>query len=78
MSSAIRFSASGSGASNQASRSASSRGLVGQPDQALAPWPRIGWWLPGTETSSPSQVVQKTLQCTQPCPVGRQLPRQVA
>ena len=72
-SSATDFSAAWSGAENHASRSASRRGLVGQPNQASCPLPRSGWWLPGTETSRPSQVVQKTFQ--PPCAGGSFLAR---
>ena len=55
----MRFSSSGLAAANHSARSASRRSLVDQPNQPSRPLPRSGWWLPGTETSSPSQVVQK-------------------
>src|SRR5580658_2213963 len=58
----IFFCAARSGASNQAARSSSSFGSVGQPNQAFAPLPRNGKCPPGLATVRPVQEVQNTFQ----------------
>ena len=56
------FCAARSGALNQASRSASIFGIVGQPNHALLPLPRSGKWLAGVNQSRPEKPVQNRFQ----------------
>ncbi|CFP65279.1 Uncharacterised protein [Bordetella pertussis] len=58
----IFFCASRSGALNQSMRSCSRRSLVGQPNQACLPLPRMGRWPAGSRLFGPVLPVNATLQ----------------
>ena len=62
MSAQIALRTVSSGASNQASRNCSSRGLVGQPGYAALPLPRIATWTAGSARSIAGVVVRNTDQ----------------